>query len=83
MSQTVAGLGNVFIAGGSAQPWTINSQGWPGNVLLEPQPLNAGAAMSSQLGNISLNPDGTYSFVVSIVNNGPNNTYYSLQFSTS
>ena len=85
MSSIPGGGGNIFIGAGQPQFWvdTFNNAGWPGNVVLEAQPLNTGASMSFTVPSASLNSNGTYSYSFSVRNNGPNSTFYNLQVSAS
>jgi len=85
MSQIAGGAGNVFIASGQTQNWTVtwNNSGWQGNTVIEAQPLNTGASLAYSEGSVSLNSNGTYSFSASIRDNGPNNTFFNLQVSSN
>ena len=85
MSGIVGGAGNVFIANGQTQGWTVtwNNGGWQGNMLLEPQPLNTGANISYSEGSVFLNSNGAYSFTCTLRNSGPNSTFFNLQYSSN
>jgi hypothetical protein len=79
-------LGNIFIASGQSQGWvtTWNNSGWQGDTFIQPQPLNTGASMVyAGSESVSLNSNGTYSFSYTVTNNGPNSTFYNLQYTSS
>jgi hypothetical protein len=78
-------LGNIFIASNATQCWvtTWNNSGWQGNTIVQPQPFNTDASMSYTDPSITVNVDGTYSFSYCVTNNGPNDTFYNLQVSSS
>jgi hypothetical protein len=85
MSFIGGGSSNLFIGSGQTQTWvwTWNNAGWQGNTINQPQPLNTGASMSYTDPSVSLNGNGTYSFLYSVTDNGPNSTFYNLQTSAS
>ena len=75
------GIAEAFIASGQTQSWhaTNSGAGWPGNNILEAQPLNTDANLTWNLESVTLNSNGTYTFFVHIHNNGPNSTWFMLQ----
>ncbi len=85
MSFIAGGGANIFIGNGVTQGWifTWRNAGWQGNTFNQPQPLNTGASMSYTEESVSLNSDGTYSFLYFVTNNGPNTTFYNLQTSNN
>jgi len=85
MSFIGGGGANIFIGAHATQNWTFtwNNSGWQGNTLVEPQPLNTGAALDYTAGSVSLNSNGAYSFSWTLKNNGPNNTFFNLQTSSN
>jgi hypothetical protein len=74
-----------FLAANTPNPgkWYVQNSntGWPGNYLIEPQPLNTNALMFYEDAGISLQSDGRYRFWVAITNQGPNSTFFNLQLS--
>ena len=85
MSQIPNGGNNIFMGAHTSGNWWVrwNSSGWQGNVLVEAQPLNTGAAMVSTPGTIDLEGNGQYTYWTNIKNNGNNSTFFNLQVSNS
>ncbi len=64
--------------------WTWSNQGWQGNTVIEPQPLQPyRTTLSWTMGVVTANQDGSYSFNFSISNSGQNaeTTTYNIQIS--
>jgi hypothetical protein len=86
MSSIPNGGGNLFIASGQTFGGfniTWNNGGWQGNTIIEAQPLNTGAALSTSLGSSTLNNNGTYTFGFSLTNHGSNSTFCNIQVSSN
>jgi hypothetical protein len=74
-------LYDIHIGTGQTQGWilTWNNPGWPGDTIVQPQPLDSEARMTYTNPAVTVNRNGTYSFEFSVTNEGPNPTFYNLQ----
>jgi hypothetical protein len=84
MSDIPSGGESIFIAGGASGNWYVHfsENDWPGDVVVQAQPLNTGAAMTCVPGSIHKLSDGSYKFWTRISNSG-NSTFFNLQVSTT
>ncbi len=86
MSFIPNGGGNIFIAGNQTQGgwgFTWNNGGWQGNTIIECQPFNTGAALSTAQGASTLNSSGSYAFGFSVTNHSANSTFFNIQVSSN
>jgi hypothetical protein len=83
MSSIPIGGANIFMGAKASGNFFLHNSGvgWPGNAIVEAQPLNTGASLVCVPGKIDLLSDGTFKFFTKITNNGPNSTFFNMQFS--
>ena len=84
MSHIPSGGSEIFIAAKTNGNWWYRqSGGWPGDTVVQAQPLNTGAALVCVPGSINLNADGSYTFWTNIANASTNSTYFNMQVSNN
>jgi hypothetical protein len=85
MSDIPGGGANIFMAANTSGNFYVHflTPGWPGNVLVQAQPLNAGVKMTCVPGTITRLPDDTYKFWTKISLGAGESTNFNLQASTS
>lgn len=71
-----------FLAANTSGNWVVQQSGiagWPGNVFIQAQPLNSGAALVCVPGDIKRNAGGDiYRWRTKITNYGPNSTSFEI-----
>jgi hypothetical protein len=85
MSDVPSGGANIFMAAGTSGNFFVHflTPGWPGNVLVQPQPFNSDVKMTAVPGTISRLSDGTFKFITKISLGAGEATNFNLQVSKS
>ena len=83
MSQIPTGGANIFIAANTSGNFWVrhNELAWPGNVIVQGQPLNTGVKLTSTPGHITRLEDGSFKFWTKISLGDGESTHFNLQMS--
>ena len=85
MSDIPSGAANIFMAANTSGTFFVkfNNPGWPGTVVVQPEPLNTDVKMTAVPGTITRLSDGTFKFLTKISLGAGESSHFNMQVGTS
>lgn len=85
MSDIPSGGANIFMAANTSGNFFVHflTPGWPGNVLVQAEPLNSDVKMTCVPGTITRLSDGSFKFWTKISLGAGESSHFNIQASTS